>query len=367
MPAFRLNFQWPPLARIFHKLSKLTWANPANWHLCRGLGLLLLLLGAATSSKAQSVDVAGGTLSPAATTVTMGRNSGRLTLRSFYGTVIMFQADNGNGKGFVYVGGPAQTYTYYDLRTTTSFRAIVQTPTMVIVTSTVATVTVTAAPADEVPVPQVSESRPVSFVPTLALKISPLATQDPSASTLLLGVEYRLSPRYGIEASYGHQFTALQLTTLGLLEGRNDYTYRKLKLELRRYLLPRTSNPNQETYVSVQAFFTPERYTRYGNNYYRDAAYYSYERNFVTKDISGINLKVGSVWRVWSHWLLEGGLGLGGRYVVTQYDLLNERRATNFTNKQVNPFNQIELPGTKVTIDVELAFKVGFVFPLRRP
>ena len=334
---------------------------PAGTGRCYGLVLFLLplLLATALRGHAQAIDAAGGTLSPATSTVTAGRNSGTLILQGFYGTILRYQADT--GQGFGDVGGPARSYTFSDVLVTTRFRAGVQTTRMVVVASSIAVVTV--VPAADAAGPN---DQPVaSYAPALAVKFSPLATQDPSASTLLLGVEYRLTPRYGLEASYGQQFTALRITTLGLLVDRYDYRYQKFKLELRRYLPPHGKNPHQETYFSVQAFFTPERYTRYGNNYYRDANYYTYDRNYVSKDISGINLKFGSVWHMGARWLLEGGLGLGGRFVVTQYDMLNEHRATNFTAKQVNPFNQIEEPGNKASIDVELAFKVGYVFPFR--
>ena len=330
----------------------------------RQAGLLLaLLLGTALVGRAQAIEVAGGTLSPAASTVTAGTNAGTLTLRGFYGTILRYQADT--GQGFVDVGGPTRSYTFSDLLTTTRFRAVVQTASLVVVASSIAVVTVVPNDNNTSPNDTLVASRQARYAPALAIKFSPLATQDPSASTLLLGLEYRLTPRFGLEASYGQQFTALRITTLGLLTERYDYRYQKFKLELRRYLAPRGKKPNQETYFSVQAFFTPERYTRYGNNYYRNANYYTYDRNFVSKDISGINLKVGSVWHVGSRWLLEAGLGLGSRFVVTQYDMLNEHRASNFTAKQVDPFNQIEVPGTKVSIDVELAFKVGYVFSFR--
>lgn len=345
---------------INHKAEAST-PNGQRWKLT-GL-LLALLLGTAFVGRAQAIDVAGGTLSPAASTVTAGTNSGTLILRGFYGTILRYQADT--GQGFVDVGGPGRSYTFSGLLTTTRFRAVVQTASLVVVASSIAVVTVVPQDGNASIIDTLVARRQARNAPALAVKFSPLATQDPSASTLLLGLEYRPSPRFGLEASYGQQFTALRITTLGLLADRYDYRYQKFKLELRRYLAPHGKNPNQETYFSVQAFFTPERYTRYGNNYYRDATYYTYDRNFVSKDISGIDLKVGSVWHLGSCWLLEAGLGLGGRFVATRYDLLNERRATNFTAKQVSPFNQIEVPGNKASIDVELAFKVGYVFPFR--
>ncbi|GAA4034550.1 hypothetical protein GCM10022409_18690 [Hymenobacter glaciei] len=337
-------------------------------------GALLLVLGTALGARAQSLDVAGGSLSPAATTVTAGRNSGTLSLQGVSGTVLMYQADT--GVGFEYAGGPGRTYTFRDLRTTTRFRAVVQTAIDAVVTSSVAVVTVVEAVV-EAPVAVVDsatervnqlaiEKRRAGYAPAVSLKFSPLATQDPITSALLLGVEYRPSARYGVEGSYGQQFTGLRITTLGLLYGRYDFAYRKLKLEVRRYLVPRLKHKNQETYLGVQVFYTPQRYTRYADNYFHDLEYYTYDRNFVTKDVFGLGMKAGSVWHLGERWQIEAGLGLGGRYVTTQYDLLNERRVVNFLTKKQEPLNQIEEPGSKGSIDVELVFKVGYVFPFHR-
>ena len=327
---------------------------------------LLVLLAGTSGAWAQRIDVAGGALSPAALTVPLGPNSGTLTLTGFYGIIIRYEADYGNGSGFVEVGPAAQKYTFTDLQKTARFRAIVRTPSNVFVTSAEATVTVRELRADEKPVKPVFENRQASFAPALALKFSPLATQDPIASTLMLGVEYRLSPQYGVEASYGHQFSALRVTTMGLIDNRQDYEYRKFKLELRRYLLPRTKNPNQETYLAVQTFFTPLRYTRYDGNFYRVNRYVAYDRAYVQRDVAGIGLKIGSLWHLRNHWLVEAGLGAGGRYVDVRYDMLNEHRLVNNKDSQANFFNQIERPGTNVTIDVELVFKVGYILGLNR-
>lgn len=326
--------------------------------------LLLVLLAFPLSLRAQRLQEAGGILTPAFQKVVPGNNSGTLVLGGFYGTILRYQADN--GRGFVDVGGPGPGYMFSNLKKTTRFRAVVQTPSLVVVTSTIATVEVMlpdTATTKPVP-PVVFENRQASFAPALALKLSPLAALDPGASALLGGIEYRISPRYGLEASFGQAFSGLCITTLGLTKNRFDYTYQKYKLELRRYLLPRTKNPNQEIYLSVQGAFMPQRYTRYGNNFYRDGRDISYDRAYVTKDVAGLNLKMGSMWHLWSSWLVEAGVGAGGRYVTTKYDMLNERRASNFTAQQSDPFNRIEEPGTKISIDMELVFKVGYVFPL---
>ncbi|OGX86484.1 hypothetical protein BEN48_12680 [Hymenobacter glacialis] len=93
---------------------------------------------------AQSPGPDGGTLSPATSTVCSGFNSGTLTLTGFTGSILKYQADNGSG--YVDIANTAPTYTFSNLQTTTSFRAVVQNGANPAVTSTVATVTVNQPP-----------------------------------------------------------------------------------------------------------------------------------------------------------------------------------------------------------------------------
>lgn len=325
---------------------------------------LLLALFFAQGIQAQEIrgpltitDPVGGVLRPATSTIKLGENSSRLTLTGFTGTVIAYQYDT--GEGFVTVEGGGEQLLLRGLKKTSRIRAVVQAPNGRVVTSTIATVVVVDASSNANPRAQL-ENRQSSFVHELVLKWSPLATQDPIASTILLGLEYRLSPKYGVEASYGAQFSDLRLTTLGLIDRRHDYKYQKFKLEMRRYLEPRTKNPNQETYVGLQAFAIPQRYTRYGDNFYRDGRYVTYDRALVEKDIIGLTFKVGSQWHLAKHWQLEVGGGFGARYVDVRYDMSRQRKVNEAGKSQSNIFNQIESPGTRVNLDAELVFKVGY-------
>lgn len=327
----------------------------------KSLLVLFALLAGTLIAQAQPnqviiTDIAGGKLSPASSTVVVGSQVS-LSLTGYNGIVIGFQYDTGNG--FVDLDENTLKTMFSELRVTTRFRAMVRVLSGAVVYSSVATVNVLDVPADTV-LPL--DDRRASFAPAMALKFSPLATLDPIASTLLVGAEYRITPIYGVEASYGRQFEALQLATLGLTKGRFDYQYSKYRLELRRYLQPRTRNPNQETYFAVQGFFMPQRYTRYGNNFYRDGRYVTYDRAFVEKDVAVLGVKAGSQWHLRTHWLIEAGMGVGLRYVDTRYDMLNERKLNNGSQAQANYFNQIEKPGTIGTLDVELVFKVGYLF-----
>ena len=334
-------------------------------HCLGSLLILFALLTGTPTARAQPAqiiitDLAGGKLSPVSSTVVVGSKVS-LALTGYNGIVVGYEYDTGNG--FMNLSDTSLNTMFHELRVTTRFRALVRVLSGAVVPSSVATVYVVDAPAD---VTRPFENRQASFAPALALKFSPLTTQDPIAPTLLVGVEYRLTPHYGVEASYGRQFDDLQLTTLGLTKGRFDYRYSKYRLELRRYLQPRTRNPNQETYFAVQGLFLPQRYTRYGNNFYRNGRYVTYDRAFVEKDVAVLGVKAGSLWHLRTHWLVEAGVGVGLRYVDTRYDMLNVRKLNNGSEAQANYFNQIEKPGTIGTLDVELVFKVGYLFLFNR-
>ena len=105
------------------------------------LAALALLPGRAL---AQSPGPDGGTLGPATSTVCSGFNSGTLTLAGYTGTIVKYQADNGSG--YMDVAGTTASYTFSNLQSTTSFRAVVQNGANAPVTSTVATVTVNQPP-----------------------------------------------------------------------------------------------------------------------------------------------------------------------------------------------------------------------------
>ncbi|GAA3968694.1 T9SS type A sorting domain-containing protein [Hymenobacter antarcticus] len=106
--------------------------------------LLFLLMGLAPGAYAQSPGPDGGTLSPATSTVCSGFNSGTLTLTGYTGSIVKYQANSGSG--YVDIANTAPTYTFSNLQTTTSFRAVVQNGANAPVTSTVATVTVNQPP-----------------------------------------------------------------------------------------------------------------------------------------------------------------------------------------------------------------------------
>ncbi|GAA4356247.1 hypothetical protein GCM10023185_19860 [Hymenobacter saemangeumensis] len=104
------------------------------------------MLLAGSSARAQTTGPDGGTLSPAATTVCSGFNSGTLTLSGYTGSIVKYQFDNGNGFTDIAGSGGSPTYTFSNLTLTTRYRAVVQNGANPQVASTVATVTVNQPP-----------------------------------------------------------------------------------------------------------------------------------------------------------------------------------------------------------------------------
>ncbi|WP_198172466.1 DUF3575 domain-containing protein [Hymenobacter ginkgonis] len=198
------------------------------------------------------------------------------------------------------------------------------------------------------------------------MNFSPLATLDPNTSTLLFGVEYRLSQRIGVAAEYGARFRPLQLTGFGLTKNKNDYHYYKIKAEVRYYLPPIDKHPHQEIYMALQPFFVPQTYTRYNDNYVVNDIHIGYDRADVKKTVTGLDFKLGFIWHYGPSWQLEVGGGLGIRHVSVAYQTdreFLEQRANQF---QVNMFNQSEKPGSGLDFDVATVCKVGYRFGLPR-
>jgi Protein of unknown function (DUF3575) len=209
-----------------------------------------------------------------------------------------------------------------------------------------------------------SAQAPRPEMPTLTLKLAPLAVLDPTTPCLLVGAEYRPTDRLGVEVQYGGQFMPLQLTGFGLTENRRDFRYHKIKVELRRYLEVDDAHPRRQTIFALQPFFIPQQYVR-GKGYFHDGRQYiGYDEARVEKNIIGLAAKVGMVWNLGSHWQLEATTGLGGRYMNVKFWTVNRRIASEMGTFAGNMFNQIERPGEVINIHVEANVKVGYVLRL---
>ncbi|SJZ81091.1 PKD domain-containing protein, partial [Sediminibacterium ginsengisoli] len=70
----------------------------------------------------------GGAISPAATTVCSGSNSGTLTLSGYDGAIVRWERSTNNGVSWSSIGGTANdvTYSYSNLTVTTSYRAVIR-------------------------------------------------------------------------------------------------------------------------------------------------------------------------------------------------------------------------------------------------
>ena len=83
----------------------------------------------------------GGSIS-GSTTACAGTNSGTLTLSGYTGNILRWEYSNDNGNTWYYISNTGTTQNYSNLKITTQYRAVVQSPTCGIVFSSVATITI---------------------------------------------------------------------------------------------------------------------------------------------------------------------------------------------------------------------------------
>ncbi|MBC7446916.1 MAG: hypothetical protein H7330_02535 [Hymenobacteraceae bacterium] len=147
--------------------------------------------------------------------------------------------------------------------------------------------------------------RPVpSDMGALTLKVMPLGLADPWTPTFQSGAEYRITPLWGIEASYG-----IQIRNLGWGRDRlarlND-RYHKLHLEARHYL------GGSPFYLAAAGFRVNHQFDQGAGLLYQDGQTFAYASAHVRRTITGGVLKAGVVLPLDAHWRLDvaGGAGL---------------------------------------------------------
>lgn len=69
-------------------------------------------------------------------------NSGTLTLSGYTGNILRWEYSNDNGNTWYYISNTSNTQQYSNLKTTTRYRAVIQSPSCGIVFSTTATITI---------------------------------------------------------------------------------------------------------------------------------------------------------------------------------------------------------------------------------
>lgn len=139
----------------------------------------------------------------------------------------------------------------------------------------------------------------------LTVKVMPLGLLDPSTPTFRFGAEYRLSPLWGVEASYG-----LQMRNLGW--GANQTTqlnnrYHKLHLEARHYV------GGSPFYFAAAGFRVNQQFDRGAGRLYENGQTLAYSSARVRRAVTGGLLKVGVVAPLDAHWRLDVSAGAGVR------------------------------------------------------
>ncbi len=159
-----------------------------------------------------------------------------------------------------------------------------------------------------------AEHRPAATPGTITVKLMPLALADPWAPTFRFGAEYRLSPTWGVEASYG-----LQVRNLGWggTESLANNRYRKLHSEARYYF------GGGPLYTALAGFVVSQRYDIGGGTLFQNAQQWQYSSAQVNRSVQAGLMKVGVVTPLFDdpHWRLDVAVGLGVRRVNVDYDL----------------------------------------------
>ncbi|MCC2548438.1 DUF3575 domain-containing protein [Hymenobacter sp. BT175] len=166
--------------------------------------------------------------------------------------------------------------------------------------------------------PAVAQTQSDSLAGRLSLKLAPLALLDPNYSTLQVGVDYRLDPRYSVWLSYGLQSSVVKLFQWH--NDRPDLRYHKLRTGVRRYF--RVAR-QLESYVEAEAFFIPVRYTI--SSYRTANGVHTFDATRARRDIWGGALNGGLLWHLGPRWQFDAAAGLGARHVETNYAVRNEQ------------------------------------------
>ena len=157
-----------------------------------------------------------------------------------------------------------------------------------------------------------AQSAIVPRVGTVTVKLMPLALADPTTPTFRFGAEYRLSPLWGVEASYG-----LQMRNLGW--GANggaplNDRYQKLHAEARHYV------GGSPFYLAAAGFRVQQQYDRGAGTLYDGSQLMMYSSARVHRAITGGLLKAGVVIPLDAHWRLDVAAGAGIRYGQIRYE-----------------------------------------------
>ncbi|HNP97849.1 MAG TPA: hypothetical protein PKK99_02285 [Bacteroidia bacterium] len=190
---------------------------------------------------------------------------------------------------------------------------------------------------------------------TFIFKIAPLSfTDEVSFRSTQFAIEYFLSPKYSLEASYGQVYGKEYLTN-------SSASGFKSKLEFRKY----NHSEKEKKYYSYFAgniFFNNLDYETRGQFMNSTDSTDIYEENyFVRKKSFGINVKYGFELTVLKHFILDvyGGLGLRIKDVKQTGRI---RPEDEYYSIDPNSREIRDRAGNYGVPDLSLGFKVGYMF-----
>ncbi len=197
----------------------------------------------------------------------------------------------------------------------------------------------------------------------VTIKVMPLALLDPTTPTFRFGAEYRISPLWGLEASYGHQ-----MRNLGWGYGGSKPLhdrFQKAHLEGRYYM------PASPFYAAVAGFRVGQQFDAGAGTFFRDGERWQYTSARVQRTVLGGVVKLGVVIPLDAHWRLDMAVGGGLRAGNIRYQTREESRldptAFGFYDEWecgFRPdFGPTTTPGTfrraTLAVEVRLGYELG--------
>lgn len=210
--------------------------------------------------------------------------------------------------------------------------------------------------------------------PYLNLKFVPLAALEPVYHTLELGLEYRLSPHWGIEASagYGNHYLNpwAELTSSSSSPDSESEAYRtwRYRLEGRYYFNP---NDRDEIYLAFNLNYKDSRFLQsgfIGENC--DAAgncdFFRFGRGFIDKDLLSLHLKFGWQAFLGKRFMVDVFGGLGARGLWVSSPTLREDRFFFEEEDGFGDFIDRRSPGQTWYPSLSAGIKFAYLFHLAK-
>jgi hypothetical protein len=193
------------------------------------------------------------------------------------------------------------------------------------------------------------------------LRIAPLNIFDPSSGVVQLGVQQRFSSKVAVSLDYGLRFTKLAFR---LSEPkRKEYEYYKGKAEVKYYLKtkPAKSPTTPHTYLSLQAFYFPQKYRRDSSWLISGGEYYKYDYTHINRKDEALSLLIGKE-HIKNQVVLDYYVGLGARRIFIDHETTGAVPSNRLLPYEWGMTAIDRHEGTFYKLHLALGFKIGYVF-----